>query len=83
MSVYKRPQATGQVFRFEPCAGDRFWGTGIETGTLVRKCAGPGVGRVSKPFAYVERADNGQFLCMVLVDSLRPTTRAERTTAGL
>jgi hypothetical protein len=44
-------------------------------GTPVRIVKAPGVGRPPKHFEYVEHADTGEFLGMVLGNSLRPRTR--------
>lgn len=41
-------------------------------GTVVRMTKAPGVGRVSKPFAYVENAATGEFHGMVNRSSLKP-----------
>jgi hypothetical protein len=41
-------------------------------GSPVRITSGPGVGRVKKPFAYVEHAETGEFHGMVNRASLKP-----------
>jgi hypothetical protein len=41
-------------------------------GSPVRITSAPGVGRVSKPFAYVEHAETGEFHGMVNRASLQP-----------
>lgn len=43
-----------------------------EPGTPVRVTKGPGVGKVGKPFAYIEHAETGQFHGMVNRSSLVP-----------
>jgi hypothetical protein len=45
-------------------------------GTVVRISSGPGVGRVSKPFAYVENVETGEFHGMVNRASLQPKRKA-------
>lgn len=44
-------------------------------GTPVRIIKAPGVGRPPKTFEYVEHAETGEFLGMVLGASLRPRTK--------
>ena len=48
-----------------------------KAGDPVRITSGPGVGRVQKPFAYVEHAETGEFHGMVNRASLQPKPKKE------
>ncbi len=74
-SAARRP-SLGSVHEFHPVGMDLFDPKVTHpAGTPVRIVKAPGVGRPPKHFEYVEHADTGEFLGMVLGNSLRPRTR--------
>jgi len=73
MSTYVKPKETGRVFKFEPVGFDLFAphsGT-PEPGTLVRKTQPAGCPKNgTMGHCYVEDAETGEFLGLVLLASL-------------
>jgi len=69
-----RQRSMGQTFTYQPVGTD-LWDPSKyapKPGDPVRVTSGPGVGRVKKPFAYVEHAETGEFHGMVNRASLQP-----------
>lgn len=71
-SASRRP-SMGGVFEFHPVGMDKFDPkVKHPAGTPVRITKAAGVGRPPKGFEYVEHAETGEFLGMVLGGSLQP-----------
>lgn len=77
MSHYVKPKATGRVFRYEPVGWDVFDPkVGIDAGRLVRKTQPAGCPRNgTMGHTFIEDAETGEFLGLVLIASLAKAAR--------
>lgn len=77
MSTYVKPKATGRVFRYEPVGWDVFDPkVSLERGRLVRKTQPAGCPRNgTMGHTFIEDAETGEFLGLVLLSSLAKVAR--------